>query len=54
MNMLLWLFLFAVATASLHFGLGMVIIFAVILGAILASLGTFFIVLVFDGDGSPW
>lgn len=46
--------LFVIAVPSLHFGLGLPIWLALVIGAVLALLGVFLIVIVLDGDGSPW
>lgn len=46
--------LFVIAAPSIHYGLGAPIWIAVVGGAVLALLGVFFIVIVLDGDGSPW
>lgn len=54
MEMLLRLAIFAVAFLSLHFGFGLVPVLAALIALVLALLGVWLIVLVFDGDGSPW
>jgi hypothetical protein len=54
MNVLVWIVLFVIGTLSLHFGLGVMLVLAAIIGAILATLGCLLVVVVLDGDGSLW
>lgn len=53
-ELLLTIILAAITTAGLHFGLGLVLWLAALIGIVLALLGCVVFVLVFDGDGLPW
>jgi len=54
MEWILRLTLFVVAFLGLHLGLGLDVLVAGLIAIVLAVLGVFLLVLVFDGDGSPW